>query len=163
LFSPFLFRVLLSVTNVSTHAWSISTIQAIINTSCLVFEVSPSSLNKSDMSSFLVVDWSKHSDLIPIEVGCIFPKSSPSSVVGEPPPPLFLQAPEIVHSKCDTLQSRAFIQVLEVHDFTPPQIMMMTTHRALALAQVVMTSRRSTHTTLRFNLGHVCTIMPGGI
>jgi hypothetical protein len=80
-----------------------------------------------------------------------------------PPPPLFLQAPEIVHSKCDTLQSRAFIQVLEVHDFTPPQIMMMTTDRALALAQVVMTSRRSTHTTLRFNLGHVCTIMPGGI
>jgi hypothetical protein len=43
-----------------------------------------------------------------------------------------------------------------------PQIMTMTTHRALALAQVVMTSRRSTHTTLRFNLGHVCTVMPGG-
>jgi hypothetical protein len=147
---------------VLAHAWSISTIQAIIVISCLVFEVSPSSLNKSDMSSFLVVAWSKHSDLIPIEVGCIFPKSSPSSVVGEPPPPSSSRHQRLSilsATLCNLAPSSKFLRCMT----SPlPQIMTMTTHRALALAQVVMTSRRSTHTTLRFNLGHVCTVMPGG-
>jgi hypothetical protein len=36
--------------------------------------------------------------------------------------PLFLQELELIHSKQDTLQFRAFIQVLEVHDFSIPGV-----------------------------------------
>jgi hypothetical protein len=89
------------MSNVSAHTWSVSTIQAIISTTCLVFELSPSSLDKFDMSYFLVVAWYKHPDLIPNEVVCIFPEPTLPSVVGEPR--LFLQASETIHSKCDTL------------------------------------------------------------
>jgi hypothetical protein len=32
--------------------------------------------------------------------------------------PLFISVLEVVHSRCDTLQFRVFIQVLEVHDYT---------------------------------------------
>jgi hypothetical protein len=34
--------------------------------------------------------------------------------------PLFLGSSEIVHSKCDTLQFRVFIRILEIHDFNLP-------------------------------------------
>jgi hypothetical protein len=67
----------------------------------------------------MVVAWAIRPDLIPNEVGCIFLESEEPSVVRQPP--LFLCASELVHSKKDTLQHRAFIQVLEVHDFTTPE------------------------------------------
>jgi hypothetical protein len=35
-------------------------------------------------------------------------------------PPLFLGSNEIIHSKCDTLQFRVFIRILEIHDFNLP-------------------------------------------
>jgi hypothetical protein len=34
-------------------------------------------------------------------------------------PPLFLYTSEIIRFKKDTLKPNAFIQLLEVHDFTP--------------------------------------------
>jgi hypothetical protein len=55
LFKPFRFKVLVSITNVPVHVWSVETIQAIVGSSCSVFAVAPQSLNQSDLSSFLVV------------------------------------------------------------------------------------------------------------
>jgi hypothetical protein len=69
------------------------------------------------MSQFLAAAWSLHPDLIPIEVGCVVPEPEEPSVVGQPP--LFLRASEIIHDKQNTLQFRAFVKVIEVHDFTP--------------------------------------------
>jgi hypothetical protein len=68
------------------------------------------------MSRSFVVAWSKHPNLIPMEVGCIVPEPMEPSVVGQLL--LFLQEGELIHSKQDMLQLRAFIQVLEVHDFS---------------------------------------------
>jgi hypothetical protein len=85
MFSPLLFKVLLAISNIPTHAWSMEMTQHIIDSSCLVFEVSPASLDRSDMSRFFAVAWSLHPDLIPNEVGCIFPEPEDPSVVGEPP------------------------------------------------------------------------------
>jgi hypothetical protein len=45
LFKPFYFKVLLSISNVSVHVWSVETIQMIIGSSCLVFEVSLRSMD----------------------------------------------------------------------------------------------------------------------
>jgi hypothetical protein len=33
---------------------------------------------------------------------------------------LFLRANEVIHLKCDTLQFRVFIKILESHDFNLP-------------------------------------------
>jgi hypothetical protein len=55
LFQPIRFKVLLSVTKVSAHVWSLDAIQAIIGSSYLVFEASPRSVTGSILSSFYVV------------------------------------------------------------------------------------------------------------
>jgi hypothetical protein len=67
------------------------------------------------MSSFLVVAWTQHPDLIPTEVGCVVPEPDEPSIIRQRP--LFLWAEEIIHSKQDTLHFRVFIELLEVHDF----------------------------------------------
>jgi hypothetical protein len=72
------------------------------------FESSPYSVDGSDLSSYLVVAWTRHPNLIPTEVGCVVPEPDEPSVVGH--------AEEIIHSKQDALQCCAFI---EVHDFSP--------------------------------------------
>jgi hypothetical protein len=66
----------------------------------------------------MVVVWARHLELIPTEVGCSIPKPVEPFIEAEPP--LFLCTSEIIHSKCDLLHFRAFIQIVEVHDFTPP-------------------------------------------
>jgi hypothetical protein len=66
----------------------------------------------------MVVTWAFDPSLIPQEVGCIVPEPEGPSMVGVRP--LFLRASEIIHSRQDTLQFRAFIHILEIHDFTPP-------------------------------------------
>jgi hypothetical protein len=71
------------------------------------------------MLSFLVVDWALHPELIPIEVGCTI--LEPVKPFVECKPPLFLRASEIIDSKCDTLQFRVFILILEIHDFNVPK------------------------------------------
>jgi hypothetical protein len=38
----------------------------------------------------------------------------------EAAPPLFLRASEIIHNKCDLLHFRAFVHILEIHDFFTP-------------------------------------------
>jgi hypothetical protein len=119
LFRSFQFKVLLLVSNVSTHVWSVQTIQEIVGSSCLVFEVSPRSLDQSDLSSFLVVVWARHPDLIPTEVGCSVPESVAPFVEVERP--LFLRAEEIIHSSCNLLHFRALIRTIEVHGFNPPE------------------------------------------
>jgi hypothetical protein len=65
----------------------------------------------------MAVAWSLHPDLIPAEVGCVIPKPELPFIKREPL--LFLSASEIIHSKKDTLQLQAFIQIVEIHDFTP--------------------------------------------
>jgi hypothetical protein len=115
LFKPFHFKILLSVTNAPTHMWSVETIQEIVGSSCLVSEVSPRSLDQSDLSRFLVVVWARHLDLIPTEVACSVPEPVDPFVNAQPP--LFLTAHEIIHSKCNLLHFRAFVHIVEVHDF----------------------------------------------
>jgi hypothetical protein len=55
LFSPLRFKVLLSISNLQMHVWSVNTIHAIVSSTCLVHEVAPTSENKDDLSKFLVV------------------------------------------------------------------------------------------------------------
>jgi hypothetical protein len=82
----------------------------------LIFDVAPTSTAGSDLSQFLVTVWVRHLDRISNEVGGI--------VLGlvEPfidhAPLVFISSSELVCSKCDTLQFRVFIRVLEVHDYT---------------------------------------------
>jgi hypothetical protein len=119
LFRPFRFKVLLSVSNVLAHVWSVQTIQEFVGSSCLVFEVSPRSLDQSDLSSFLVVVWARHPDLIPTEVGCSVPEPVEPFVEAEPP--LFLRAEEIIHSSSNLLHFQALIRTIEVHGLNPPE------------------------------------------
>jgi hypothetical protein len=117
MFSPLWFKVLLSIFNVPTHIWSANSIQEIINVSYLVFEVASCSSAKSNFSEFPVVAWSWNPDQILVEVGCVVPELGQPFVEWQLP--LYLHALESLHTKCDTLQFKVFIQVLEVHDFHP--------------------------------------------
>jgi hypothetical protein len=94
------------------------TTQAIVGSSYIVFEPALRSLDDFDMSRFLLVARAIHPNLIPREVGCIIPKPVEPFVEGKRP--LFLCASKVIQSKCDTLQLQELIQVLEVHDFSPP-------------------------------------------
>jgi hypothetical protein len=73
---------------------------------------------QSNLSSFLVVVWAQHPDLIPTEVGCSIPE--PVEPFVEAKPSLFIRASEVIHDKCDLLHFCAFIHILVVHDFNPP-------------------------------------------
>jgi hypothetical protein len=77
------------------------------------------SKNKEDLSKYMTVAWVLHPDLIPIKVGCVVSEPVQPSVMGQPP--VFLHMSEIMNTKCDTLQHRVFIQVIEVHDFNLPE------------------------------------------
>jgi hypothetical protein len=118
LFSPLRYKVPLSITNTPAQAWSVDSMQALLGSSCLIFETSLHSLDRSDMSSFLLVTWSMHPKLIPTEVGYAISELVEPFV--ECAPPLFLRASKIIHSKCDTLQFQVFIRILEIHDFNIP-------------------------------------------
>jgi hypothetical protein len=96
---------------VPAHVWSEEMVQSIVNSYCHVFESSPRSVDQSDLSSYLVVVWAHHPDLIPTEVGCSIPEPVE--------PPLFIRSLEGIHPKCDLLHFRVFIRILEVHDFNP--------------------------------------------
>jgi hypothetical protein len=113
------FKILLTVENILVHAWSLETAQAIIGSTCLIFNVAPSLARGEDLFAFWAAAWETHPDLIPAEVGCIFPKLEDPFV--EQAPPLFLSASELIHSKIDTLQLRALIKIIEIHDFSPPE------------------------------------------
>jgi hypothetical protein len=83
------------------HAWSLETAQAIVGSSCLIFDVAPSSSSGDDLLAFWATAWAMHPDLIPTELGCIFPE--PEEPFVEREPPLFLSTSEIIHSKRETL------------------------------------------------------------
>jgi hypothetical protein len=119
LFKPFRFKILLSVTNVPAHVRSVETVQEIVGSSCLVSEVSPRSLDQSDLSRFLVVVWARHPYLVPTEVACSV--SKPADPFVDAQRPLFLRAHEIIHSKCNLLHFRTFVHIVEVHDFDLPE------------------------------------------
>jgi hypothetical protein len=53
LFKPLFFNVLLSIQNIPAHVWSVATTQTIAGSSCLIFDVSPTSSDGFDMSQFL--------------------------------------------------------------------------------------------------------------
>jgi hypothetical protein len=91
------FKVLLSIEKIPMHVWSIEVPQTIVGSSCLIFNASPSSMDGSDMSQFLVAAWAIHPDLIPNEVGCAVPEPIESFIEWQPP--VFLQASELIHSK----------------------------------------------------------------
>jgi hypothetical protein len=109
--------VLLVISNVPTHVWSLEVAHQVVGSSYLIFDVSPISREGTDMSKFIVAAWSLHLDLIPSEVGCIVPEPEEPSIVGQRP--LFLRAEEIIHSKQNSLQFRAFMKIVENHDFSP--------------------------------------------
>jgi hypothetical protein len=96
LFSPLWYKVLLAIDNLSAHVWSPEIVQMIIDSSCLSFEIAPTSLNREDLSHFFMVAWAIHPNLIPMEVGCMVPESKGEPIVGLWP--LFLRVDEIVHS-----------------------------------------------------------------
>jgi hypothetical protein len=96
LFSPLRFKVLLVVSKLPGHLWSVEVVQAIVG-SYLIFEPVPQLVAGEDMSRFYVVAWSMHPDLIPVEVGCIVPEPTVPLVVTQPP--LFLRESELIHSK----------------------------------------------------------------
>jgi hypothetical protein len=118
LLSALRYKVLLAIDNIPLHAWSTETAQDIIGLAYRVFELAPSMVNKSDMTSFMVVVWVVHPDLIPREVGCIIPEPEESFIEGKPPP--VLDALEIIHYKRHTLQFQTPLHILEVHDFSLP-------------------------------------------
>jgi hypothetical protein len=141
-FKSFRFKVLLSISNIPAHTWSVDFVQAVVGSSSLVFEVDPSTLDQSDLSSFLVVVWARHPDLIPSEVCCSMPK--PVEPFIEPPPPLFLRSTEIIHSSCDLLHFWVFIRILEVNDINPQVTQTMMDGRPPMTAPVKMTIRATT-------------------
>jgi hypothetical protein len=116
LFSPLRLMVLLAIDNIPVHAWSPSMVHAFIGSACWNLEIILASTNRTDLSRFFVVAWAIHPDLIPNEVGFAIPE--PEEPFQEGVPPLFLHALELIHSKLDSLQYRAIIHVLEVHDFS---------------------------------------------
>jgi hypothetical protein len=118
LFKPFWFMVLLAVSNIPAHVWSIDVMQGILGSSCLIFDTSPRSLSDEDMSCFLVAAWCSDHPFIPTEVGFSVPELVAPFREGELP--LFLHASEIIHSSCDLLHYWTIINVLEYHDFTTP-------------------------------------------
>jgi hypothetical protein len=73
---------------------------------------------ETDTSRYFVVAWAVHPNLIPHEMGYTIPKPK-EQLAGVPP--LFIREEELIHSKRDTLKFRAFIHVLEVHDFLLPE------------------------------------------
>jgi hypothetical protein len=75
-------------------------------------------MDQSDLSSYLVIVRTRYPDLFPMEVSYSIPELVEPFV--EVAPPLFLWASKIIHTKCDLLHFRAFICILEVHDFMPP-------------------------------------------
>jgi hypothetical protein len=108
--------MLLAIDNLPAHVWSPETVQIIIASACLNFEIVLALLNMADLFRFFVVAWAIHPNLISVEVGCVVLEPEGESVVGVHP--LFLRAEELMHSKQDTLQFWVFVHVLEVHDFT---------------------------------------------
>jgi hypothetical protein len=108
--------MLLAIDNLPAHVWSPETVQIIIASACLNFEIVLALLNRVDLFRFFVVAWAIHPNLISVEIGCVVLEPEGESVVGVRP--LFLRAEELMHSKQDTLQFWVFVHVLEVHDFT---------------------------------------------
>jgi hypothetical protein len=88
----------------------------VLHSSCLIFDVAPRTSDASDISEFLAVAWTVHSDLVLVEVSCIIPE--PQEPFVERQPPLFLRSSEIVHSKRGMLGFRVFIKIIEIHDFS---------------------------------------------
>jgi hypothetical protein len=83
---PYRFKVLLSISNIPAHAWSVEFMQAVVDSSSLVFGVAPSSLHQSDLSSFMVVVWARHLDLVPLKV-CYLEPEPVEPFIEAPPPP----------------------------------------------------------------------------
>jgi hypothetical protein len=108
--------MLLAIDNLPAHVWSPETVQIIIASACLNFEIVLALLNRADLFRFFVVAWAIHPNLISVEIGCVVLEPEGESVVRVRP--LFLRAEELMHSKQDTLQFWVFVHVLEVHDFT---------------------------------------------
>jgi hypothetical protein len=75
-------------------------------------------VNKEDTKHFFAVILATHPYLIPNEVRCVVLELEEMLVVM---PPLYIREEEIRHSKQDALHFHAFIHVLEVHDFSPPE------------------------------------------
>jgi hypothetical protein len=118
LFSPLRFKVLLALDNVPTHVWLLDTMQVVVKSSCLIFDMAPSFADGSDTSHYRMAASAVHPDLIPMEGGCAFPK--PGQPFLEREPPLFISASKVIHSKQDTLQLLVFIRVVEIHDLSIP-------------------------------------------
>jgi hypothetical protein len=118
LFKPFKCKVLILVSNVPVHVWSVEVIQAILGSSCLVFDVDPRSRDELEMDNFIVVAWASDPELILTGIGFSIPELVNLPEVGVTP--LFLWASEIIHSLCNLLHYHAIVNVLEIHDFSTP-------------------------------------------
>jgi hypothetical protein len=117
-FKPFHYKVLLAVSNIPAHVWSIDVVQHILGSSCFIFDSSLRSQSRVDLSSFLVVAWCSNLDFIPTEVGFSIPE--PVELFWEGESLLFLCASEIIHSSSELLHYQEVISILEVHDFSTP-------------------------------------------
>jgi hypothetical protein len=74
LFSPLWFKVPLAIDNIPAHAWLPETVHTIIGSSCLSFDLTPTSINRADLSRFFIIASAIHPDLIPNEVKMVVPE-----------------------------------------------------------------------------------------
>jgi hypothetical protein len=68
------------------------------------------------MSQFLAAAWAIHPDFILNEVGCTVLELVEPFVEGQLL--LFICASDLIHAKCDTLDFRTLVRILEIHDFS---------------------------------------------
>ena len=68
-----LFRVLLELKGILTHAWRLSTAEHILSSSCSTLVPTLATVALEDLGCFCVVAWCIHPDLIPAEVSLIEP------------------------------------------------------------------------------------------
>jgi hypothetical protein len=73
----FRFKVLLAMTGVPSHVWSLNAAQRILGSSCAGLELPHITAGQEDMSEFLVSAWCIHPDLIAQEVVIAVPEPAP--------------------------------------------------------------------------------------
>jgi hypothetical protein len=73
--------MLLAIDNLPAHVWSPETVQIIIASACLNFEIVLALLNIADLFRFFVVAWAIHLNLISVEVGCVVLEPEGESVI----------------------------------------------------------------------------------
>ncbi|KAJ1293711.1 hypothetical protein BS78_01G089600 [Paspalum vaginatum] len=109
------FRVLLVLSGIPAHTWSLDSAQPILGSSCAKLEPTEDTVNRTDLKHFVVADWRVHPDLIP----CVRTLLLPEPKLPHDPGNLFLKEHELIHSKLSLLTYCVAVCLLEWQDRTP--------------------------------------------